>query len=125
MKRWKEIGEGRCGVDEAIIKGGRKPEGVKASTLSGESEKEVEEKENQVPTEEMAAVSIAEGGGGGGGATEPASSNSTSPEGTVVEETTTSKVEPTAATTPGSDKFVDAPIASEGAVKEAVPALTA
>ncbi|GAA5869630.1 hypothetical protein JCM16303_000529 [Sporobolomyces ruberrimus] len=127
MKRWKEFGEGRCGVDEAIIKGGRKPEGVKASTLSGESEKEVEEKDNQVPTEEMAAVSIAEGGGGGGGggATEPASSNSTSPEGTVVEETTTSKLEPTAATTPGLDKFVDAPIASEGAVKEAVPALTA
>jgi len=126
LKRWNQFGRGKCGLDEAIIKGGRKP----TST---------EEDEGEVPTNEMAAVSVNDddqdkdeeeetGGGGGGGPKSSTSTSSTSPEGTVVDDatrdtpTTTTTTEPT---TPGLEKFVDAPIASEGAVQKAIPALSA
>ncbi|GAA5898558.1 CRAL-TRIO domain-containing protein [Sporobolomyces salmoneus] len=114
LRRWKEFGGGLCGVDEAIIRGGRKPEGVKSE----------EKQEEKVPTEEMAAVKIDEKNESEpmSGPTSTSTSTRTSPEGTVVDESSATSTEPT---TPGLDKFVDAPVASEGAVKQAIPALTA
>lgn len=138
LERWRKFGEGKCGLDEAIIRGGRKP-----SQVTGEPEDEstqaaakVPERESEtteepvVPTEEMAKTSIVDHRGGEGDASGSSSTTtSASPEGTVVEETTSTKPTTTTdsmePTTPGVDKFVDAPIASEGAVQQAMPALSA
>ncbi|GAA5976469.1 hypothetical protein JCM5350_001700 [Sporobolomyces pararoseus] len=120
LERWRKFGNGKCGIDEAVIKGAKNPDGSSTTTTSSEVLEEEKEKEL---TQGMAATSISNNhseevqdqGGEERGAT--STSTSTEEEGTVIDEPTS--------TTPGLDKFVDAPIASEGAVQKAIPALTA
>ncbi|GAA5843316.1 hypothetical protein JCM5353_005272 [Sporobolomyces roseus] len=111
FERWKRFGGGVCGVDEAIIRGGKKIEG---------------EEEEEVPTKGMQAVKLEDEKEG----TTSNGNASSSEEGTGRESsaptaaTTTTGIDK--ATTPGlDDKFVDAPIAPKEAVEKAVPALTA
>ena len=87
LERWRRYGNGKCGLDEAVIKGGRRPE----ENTTSERREEEEDEGARVPTEGIAAVSI--GGGGAGGADKKdeeggggSSTSETSPEGTVVDD---------------------------------------
>lgn len=110
FERWKRFGGGVCGVDEAIIKGGK--------TIEGEEE--------EVPTKGMEAVNLEDekevttSNGNGLASEEGTERESSAP----TAATTTTGIDK--ANTPGlDDKFVDAPIAPKEAVEKAVPALTA
>ncbi|GAA5961025.1 hypothetical protein JCM3765_006506 [Sporobolomyces pararoseus] len=123
LKRWKQFGGGKCGIDEAVIKGAKKPDGVSTTATTSET---VEEKKGQDKelTEGMAATSINSENEDSSKQQQGGETSTSSTEGTVIDEPapTNTTAEPT---TPGLDKFVDAPIASEGAVQKAIPALTA
>jgi len=108
FERWKKFGKGLCGVDEAVIRGGRKVDGEEEEGL----EKGLEEVKLEDEKKEKTELSTS-------------TNENSSSEGTVsTAATTTTGIEK--ATTPGlDDKFVDAPIAPKDAVEQAVPALTA
>ncbi|GAA5954211.1 hypothetical protein JCM21900_006963 [Sporobolomyces salmonicolor] len=113
LNRWRKWGEGRCGLDEAVIRGAREPRGSGAQT----TELDHDEAQKVPPTEELAAVSLHDSGHDSVDQDKNAASAGGSPEGTVVAD------EP--GTSGGSgDKFVDAPVASASAVERAAPALT-
>jgi hypothetical protein len=118
LKRWEDFGEGKCGLDEAIIRGARKvgdAPGVATGTeadVSGVNTpslvKEQQGKELELPTEQLSAVSL-------NGASAAKNGN------VVIDDT------PAGVVTPGAElaEFVDAPVASKAAVEEAAPGLVA
>lgn len=127
LERWRKYGGGKCGLDEAVIRGARVPgeEGSGDRDVAS-SEADVDARgaaDVEPPTEQLAATSIAgtgsvEDGGDDAAASSTAHSSSAS-DATVA-------VPPAAlATTPGveTDKFVDAPVAPQAAVEKAVPSV--
>ncbi|GAA5938402.1 CRAL-TRIO domain-containing protein [Sporobolomyces koalae] len=115
LERWKRFGGGLCGVDEAIIRGGKEPSGSSSSRTEEPSEvttnqaETATQEEEQVPTRQLEQVQLAK---------------DESPEGTVVD---TNEPTPGIATSEGGggDKFVDAPVATKDQINQAVPALSA
>ncbi|GAA6058626.1 hypothetical protein JCM10212_004037 [Sporobolomyces blumeae] len=135
FERWKKFGRGQCGVDEAVIRGARKVAGDNDGDGHEGLPKEERKREDEV-TSGVADLSVRDPPATTAtAATESGRDASPSPsteEGTVVERGTAPEDKPDSTTTgpeepqtPGLDKFVDAPIASEKDVVQAVPALTA
>ncbi|GAA6038889.1 hypothetical protein JCM8097_000556 [Rhodosporidiobolus ruineniae] len=124
--RWQKFGEGRCGLDEAIIRGARTPGEAPKPAAGGAKEADVDgphvqgaEKavassdvpaasasasDSEPPTAGLAAVDL---NGGNGDAPSAA---------------TTVVGNGEAAATPADEKFVDAPVASKEAVAKAAEA---
>ncbi|GAA6055475.1 hypothetical protein JCM3770_002846 [Rhodotorula araucariae] len=127
LERWRQYGGGKCGLDEAIIRGGRIPgqetrapagvATVEADVVAGTSPDEAVQRGDgadadfEPPTAQLAAASLADDGGA------VATSSSSASDSTVA-------VPPAQAQSPGvaDDKFVDAPVAPAAAVDRAVPA---
>ncbi|BGP38633.1 Phosphatidylinositol transfer protein (PITP) [Rhodotorula kratochvilovae] len=126
LERWRQYGGGKCGLDEAIIRGGRVPgqEGrprsvaqeeadVRAGTSPDEAVAGAGAGDVEPPTAQLAAASLADENGGA-----LATSSSSTSDATVTVPPTDAQAQ-----SPGAeDKFVDAPVAPAAAVEKAVPA---
>ncbi|GAA5836098.1 hypothetical protein JCM9279_002192 [Rhodotorula babjevae] len=113
LERWRKYGQGRCGLDEAVIRGARVPEGA-AGPAADSAAASVEP-----PTEQLAAASL------GGGSTDSGHAASTTTEASDATLAAPPALSNAIPTTPGAepDKFVDAPVAPQAAVEKAVPSV--
>jgi len=117
LERWRKYGQGRCGLDEAVIRGARVPEGAEPATTTTTTTTAGASVEP--PTEQLAAASL---GGGSTDSGHAASTTTEASDATLAAPPTSANAVPT---TPGAepDKFVDAPVAPQAAVEKAVPSV--
>ena len=143
LERWRQYGNDRCGLDEAVIRGAYVP-GEKHDPTKGVAEKEGDvagrssappsaaasvsnlssaaADDDDLPTEQLAQSTLTDET-----ETENASTSSSSEATAVNGQNTNSTTSVPAlvrnATEGGEDKFVEAPLASATAVEQAVPAI--
>lgn len=150
LARWRQYGNDRCGLDEAVIRGAYVP-GQKHDPTKGVAEKEADiagpssappsaaasvsnlsaaaAANDEVPTEQLAQSSLAdETETETENENENASTSSSSEATAVNSHNTNNGTTPVPAlvrnsTEGGEDKFVEAPLASATAVEQAVPAV--